>query len=101
MSAYHHIKDGTPYPAVLVTTGINDPRVDPWEAGKMAARLQAATSSSKPVLLRIDYDAGHGIGSTKPQQEQLTADTYSFFLWQFGDSEFQPKSPVGPEKGAN
>ena len=94
MSAYHHIKDNTPYPAVLVTTGINDPRVDSWEAAKMAARLQAATSSGKPVLLRIDFDAGHGMGSTKPQQEQLTADTYSFFLWQFGDPGFQPK-PVG------
>lgn len=92
MSAYHHIKDGTAYPAVLVTTGINDPRVDSWEATKMAARLQAATSSGKPVLLRIDYDAGHGMGSTKPQTEQLTADTYAFCLWQFGVAEFQPKS---------
>ena len=68
MSPYHWVKDGTPYPAVLVTTGINDPRVDAWEAAKMAARLQAATSSGKPVLLRIDYDAGHGIGSTKKQR---------------------------------
>jgi prolyl oligopeptidase len=99
MSAYHHIKEGTPYPAVLVTTGINDPRVDSWEAAKMAARLQASTSSGKPVLLRIDYDAGHGMGSTKPQQEQLTADTYSFFLWQFGDPEFQPK-PATNQKAA-
>lgn len=51
MSAYHHIKDGTPYPAVIITTGFNDPRVISWEPGKMAARLQAATSSNKPVLL--------------------------------------------------
>jgi len=92
MSSYHHVKDGTPYPAVLVTTGINDPRVDSWQAAKMAARLQAATSSGKPVLLRIDYDAGHGMGSTKPQTEQLNADMQSFFLWQFGDPEFQPKT---------
>ena len=99
MSAYHHIKDKTAYPAVLVTTGINDPRVDSWEAAKMAARLQAATSSGKPVLLRIDYDAGHGFGSTKPQQEQLTADTYSFFLWQFGDPDFQPKPAADSQKG--
>ena len=64
----------------------------------MAARLQAATSSGKPVLLRIDYDAGHGMGSTKPQQEQLTADTYSFFLWQFGDPGFQPKPSAESQK---
>ena len=44
-----------------MTTGINDPRVAPWQAAKMAARLQAASSSGKPVLLRIDYDAGHGV----------------------------------------
>ena len=42
MSAYHHVKDQTPYPAVLFETGINDPRVDPWEVAKMTARLQAA-----------------------------------------------------------
>jgi prolyl oligopeptidase len=57
MSAYAHVKDGTPYPAVMITTGFNDPRVASWQPGKMAARLQAATSSGKPVLLRVDYDA--------------------------------------------
>ena len=65
MSSYAHVKDGTRYPAVLLTTGINDPRVDAWEAAKMAARLQAASTSGKPILLRIDFDAGHGFGSTK------------------------------------
>ena len=90
MSPYHHIKDGVRYPAVLVTTGINDPRVDAWEAGKMAARLQAATSSGKPVLLRIDYDAGHGIGSTKKQAYEERADVLAFLLWQFGVKGFQP-----------
>jgi prolyl oligopeptidase len=99
MSAYHHIKDGTPFPAVMVTTGINDPRVDSWQAAKMAARLQAATSSGKPILLRIDYDAGHGMGSTKPQNEQLNADMQSFFLWQFGDPEFQPKATGDTRSG--
>ncbi len=61
--AYQHVKDGTAYPAVLLTTGTSDPRVAPWQAAKMTARLQAATSSGKPVLLRVDYDAGHGLGS--------------------------------------
>ena len=58
MSAFHHVKDHTPYPAVLLTTGINDPRSDPWMLGKTTARLQAATSSGKPVLLRVDYGGG-------------------------------------------
>lgn len=91
MSAYHHVEDGTPYPAVLLTTGIHDPRVDSWQMAKMAARLQAATRSGKPVLLRVDYDAGHGIGSTKTQSIDETADEWSFLLWQFGVAGFQPQ----------
>lgn len=89
ISAYHRIKDKTAYPAVLLTTGINDPRVDPWQMAKMTARLQAATSSGKPVLLRVDYDGGHGgIGATKTQRDNLIADQWSFLLWQFGEPEF-------------
>jgi prolyl oligopeptidase len=57
----------------------------------MTARLQAATSSGKPILLRIDYDAGHGIGSTKLQRDKELADTDAFLLWQLGDPAFQPK----------
>ena len=91
MDAYVHVKDGTPYPAVMLTTGINDPRVDSWEAAKMAARLQAATSGSKPILLRVDYDAGHGFGSGRAQRDKLVSDEQSFALWQFGDAGFQPK----------
>ena len=91
MDAYQHVKNGAPYPAVLLTTGANDPRVAPWEAGKMAARLQAATSSKKPVILRVETDAGHGIGSTRKQRDDETADTYAFILWQTGDPRFQPK----------
>lgn len=86
MSALHHVKDGVKYPAVLLTHGINDPRVEPWMSAKMAARLQAATASGKPVLLRIDYDAGHGIGSTKQQYYEELADTYAFLFEQLGAS---------------
>jgi len=90
-SAYHHIVAGTKYPAVMLTTGINDPRVDPWQAAKMAASLAKATSSGKPILLRVDYDGGHGlIGGSKTQGVALSADELSFLLWQFGDPEFQP-----------
>jgi prolyl oligopeptidase len=90
MDAYQHVKDGTAYPGVLLTTGTNDPRVDPSQPAKMTARLQAATSSHKPVLLRVDYDAGHGMGSTRAQRELEFADEMSFLLWQDGDPEFQP-----------
>src|SRR5262244_3468273 len=87
MSAYHHVKDKTPYPAVLLTGGLNDPRVPVWQPAKMAARLQAATSSGKPILLRLEYDAGHGLGSTKSQLEAELADQYAFLLWQLGASK--------------
>jgi len=93
MGAYFHVRDGTAYPAVLFTTGANDPRVAPWQMTKMAARVQAAARGDRPVLLRIDYDAGHGMGSTAGQNEMLTADLWAFTLWQMGDPEFQPKLP--------
>jgi prolyl oligopeptidase len=93
MSSYHHVKDRTAYPAVLITAGINDPRVDPWESAKMTARLQAATSSGKPVLLRVDYAGGHGgIGATLHQVQESIADSWSFLLWQLGAADFQPKA---------
>jgi prolyl oligopeptidase len=81
IDSYQAVKDGTAYPAVLLTTGVTDPRVAPFHVAKMAARLQAATSSAKPILLRVDYDAGHGIGSTRSQQDREAADTYAFLLW--------------------
>lgn len=90
MDAYHHVRDGVHYPAILLTTGWNDPRVASWEPGKMTARLQAAQGGDKPILLRVDYEAGHGIGSTKSSNEEDMADEWSFLLWQFGVEGFQP-----------
>jgi prolyl oligopeptidase len=86
MDAYQHVKPNTHYPAVLLTTGANDPRVAPWQAAKMTARLQACTSSGKPVLLRVDYDAGHGLGSTKTQRDEELADEMAFLFWQLSSS---------------
>ena len=80
MDAYTKVRDKTPYPAVLLTHGINDPRVEPWQSAKYAARLQAASSSGRPVWLRVEYDAGHGFGSTKRQRNEETADTYAFLF---------------------
>ncbi|HYL61642.1 MAG TPA: prolyl oligopeptidase family serine peptidase [Candidatus Methylomirabilis sp.] len=91
MSPYAHVKYGVKYPAVMVTTAINDKRVEPWIPAKFAARLQGATASGRPVLLRVDYDAGHaGIGATVSQQAESFADMISFALWQTGDPAFQP-----------
>jgi prolyl oligopeptidase len=90
MDAYQAVRDGTRYPAVLCTTGVTDPRVAPWHMAKFAARLQAATASDKPVLLRVDFDAGHGIGSTRTQSDALSTDAFSFVLWQTGARGFQP-----------
>jgi len=88
MDAYLHVRDGVKYPPTLLTTGINDPRVPPWMPGKFAARLQAA--GAPLVLLRVDYEAGHGIGSTRQQVLAEYADTMAFYLWQFGVPGFQP-----------
>lgn len=90
MSTYANIKPGTAYPAVLFTHGVNDPRVEVWESTKTAARMMASTTSGKPVLLRLDYDAGHGIGNTKKQQLEERADMFAFLLWQMGVAGYQP-----------
>jgi prolyl oligopeptidase len=89
MSPYHHVRDGVAYPAVLLETGVNDPRVEPWQMAKMTARLQKASSSGRPILLRVDFDTGH-FGGTTGQTEHLLADEWTFLLWQFGDPRFQP-----------
>jgi prolyl oligopeptidase len=99
IDAYLHVRDGVAYPAVMLVTGINDPRVPPWEPGKFAARLQAATSSRRPVLLRVDYDAGHGfLAASRAQSDALLADEYSFLLWQLGDSDFNAVPRLLPKR---
>ncbi|HEU4896109.1 MAG TPA: prolyl oligopeptidase family serine peptidase [Actinomycetota bacterium] len=80
MDAYLRVRDGVAYPAVLLTAGLNDPRVEVWQPAKLAARLQAASTSGRPVLLRIDPEAGHGFGSTAAQQDRLLADELAFLL---------------------
>ncbi|MBV9808901.1 MAG: S9 family peptidase [Solirubrobacterales bacterium] len=82
-SPYHNVRDGIAYPATLLTGGEFDPRVDAYHPKKMAARLQAATAASQPILLRIE-SGGHGIGS--PLDETITklTDTYTFIFDQLG-----------------
>ena len=91
MDTIRHVKKGTQYPAVLVATGLNDPRVSPWEPAQVAAALQAS-GTAKPVLLRIDEEAGHGVGSTKTQTDALTADWIAFVFWRAGSPEWQPRN---------
>ncbi|MFO1327540.1 MAG: prolyl oligopeptidase family serine peptidase [Rubrivivax sp.] len=84
MDALHHVRDGTRYPAVLLTVGMTDPRVEAWEGAKMAARLQKANRSANPILLRVSFDAGHGLGSTRSQIDDERADEFAFALWRAG-----------------
>ena len=83
-SPYHHVKDGTAYPAVFLTTGEHDGRVDPYNSRKMAARLQAATTSGRPVLLRVSSDTGHGIGTGLEKRIEEAADDDAFLMSQLG-----------------
>lgn len=89
MDTLQHVRRGVRYPPVLITTGLNDPRVSPWEPAKLAATLQASGMQS-PVLLRVDEEAGHGIGSTKSQNDALYADMWAFIFWQAGLADWQP-----------
>ncbi len=83
-SPYHHLTDGTAYPAVLFTAGENDGRVNPSHSRKMTARLQAATSSPHPILLRTSATAGHGIGTSFNEAILEQADVFAFLFDQLG-----------------
>ncbi len=94
-SPYHHVKDGTAYPATLLLTGANDARVDPFHSRKMAARMQAATSSSAPILLRASGSTGHGIGTPLAEEIEEQADVFAFLFKQLG-----LEAPPAKEKAA-
>jgi prolyl oligopeptidase len=79
MDTIQHVKPGVKYPPIIITTGLNDPRVSSWMPAKLAATLRAAGDPS-PVLFRVDEKAGHGIGSTKTQNDELYADVVAFIL---------------------
>ena len=85
-SPYHHVVDGARYPSTLLLTGEHDGRVNPAESRKMAARLQAATRSGRPVLLRTSASSGHGIGTALEEQIEQSADMYTFLFDQLGVS---------------
>ncbi len=84
-SPYHHVVNGTHYPAVLFMAGEHDGRVNPYETRKMAARLQAATASSdRPILARFSLSSGHGIGTALSERIAQDADVFTFLFDQLG-----------------
>ncbi len=83
-SPFHHVKDGTDYPAVLMMTGDHDGRVNPAHSRKMIARLQAADPAGKPILLRTSGKAGHGIGTALSETIEQITDEYAFLLHELG-----------------
>jgi len=83
-SPYHHVKEGVRYPAVLFITGDGDTRVAPLHARKLAARLQAATASDRPILLLYDTKSGHSGGRPVNKRIEEGTDTVIFLAWQLG-----------------
>ena len=90
MDVIQHVEDGKRYPAFLITAGLNDPRVEPWTGAKLAARLQE-NPDHRPVLYRLEEQAGHGLGTTKSTRDAEEADIAAFVLWRAGVPEWQPK----------
>jgi prolyl oligopeptidase len=83
-SPYHALKEGTDYPATMVTTGDHDDRVVPAHSFKFAARLQEFHTGEDPVLIRIETNAGHGAGKPTDKIIQEQADKWSFMFWNMG-----------------
>jgi prolyl oligopeptidase len=86
-SPYHHVVTGTVYPAVLFATAESDTRVDPLHARKMAALMQhaqPASAADRPILLRIEAQAGHGAGKPISKRIEEAAYVYAFLFWQLG-----------------
>jgi prolyl oligopeptidase len=82
-SPYHHVKAGE-YPAVLFMTGDSDSRVDPMHAFKMTALMQGVAKKTRPVLLRVETGAGHGVGTPVSKRVEEETDVFSFLWWQLG-----------------
>ena len=83
-SPYHHVVDGTKYPAVLMMTGANDGRVAPYHSRKMTARLIEANKSGNPIFLRTSSSAGHGVGTALSERVKQLADVYAFLFARLG-----------------
>jgi prolyl oligopeptidase len=89
MDGFQHVKPGVKYPALLGVGGWNDPRVAPWQPAKLVAAVQAASTSGKPALMKVNYDNGH-FTEDKSVTFANFAGQHAFMLWQTGNPEFQP-----------
>lgn len=83
-SPLHNVKQGTCYPATMITTADHDDRVVPAHSFKFAAELQEKQSCDKPTLIRIDVKAGHGAGKPTSKVIEEAADIWAFTLWNMG-----------------
>ena len=94
-SPYHHVVKGTAYPSVLFCTAENDDRVDPMHARKMAAALQAATSSPNPILLRVEEHSGHGGSDQVKKTVAYGTDIWGFLIHELGaQTPGEPPEPI-------
>ena len=93
-SPYHRVVAKTKYPSILLTTGLNDGRVAAWHSLKFAAALQDATVSEHPVLLRVNFGAGHGMGTALSTEIEEKADVYAFLFKELN----VPEHPEPSEK---
>jgi prolyl oligopeptidase len=89
MDSIQHVEKGAHYPAIMISLGLNDPRVEPWGPAKFAAALMAS-GSPNPVLLRVDLNSGHGHGSTRSQTDLLVTDWIAFIKWRAGVPGWRP-----------
>jgi len=88
MDAYHKLTNGISYPAILLTAGKNDPRVPLWMPGKFLAKAQSFSSSNRPIIMRIDDEAGHGTTDERIKFYQEYVDVFCFSFWQTGHKDY-------------
>jgi prolyl oligopeptidase len=88
-SPLHTLKEGTTYPATMITTADHDDRVVPAHSFKFAATLQEKNAGPWPQLIRIDVNAGHGAGKSTALQIQEWADVWSFAYQNMGVNPYQ------------
>ncbi|GEN78220.1 prolyl oligopeptidase [Chryseobacterium hagamense] len=94
MDTYQNVKKRIQYPAMLITSGINDPRVATWQSSKFAAKTLISNTSEKPILLNIDYEGGHGGDITVLKRYTSLSEIFAFALWQLGHPNYQPKENI-------
>jgi prolyl oligopeptidase len=90
MDGMQHVRKGVKYPAIMGVGGWTDPRVVVWQPGKFVAAAQQASTSGKPVLMKVNYDNGHFTEDREVTYANF-ADQYAFLMWQCGHPGFQVK----------